>query len=85
MVLFYILNKDDRSKVIFGKKTHFLSKISLYLNTKCRDNLPFRRRSLSYGGTSKRGGFSEELILPYHSSGEMFGNGLQVPLAINMQ
>ena len=27
-------------------------------------SLPFRRRSLSYGGTSQRGGFSEELIYP---------------------
>ena len=41
---------------------HFLSKISLCLATPCRDNLPFRRRSVSYGGTSKRGGFLEELI-----------------------
>ena len=41
---------------------HFLSKISLCPDTKCRDNLPFRRRSVSYGGTSKRGGFLEELI-----------------------
>ena len=29
-------------------------------DTKCRDNLPFRRRFASYGGTSKRGGFLEE-------------------------
>ena len=54
--------------LIFSQKS--LSRLRLYsaaascLNTPCRDNLPLRRRSNSYGGTSKRGGFSEELILP---------------------
>jgi hypothetical protein len=63
---FVPLSRDDSNKVYFRKTPHFLSKISLCLNTPCRDNLPFRRRSNSYGGTSKRAGFSEELILPYH-------------------
>ena len=45
---------------IFSKKSLFrlrlYSAVTSCPDTECRDNLPFRRRSLSYGGTSKRGG-----------------------------
>ena len=67
---FMLLNRDDRSKIIFGTPLIFsqksLFRLRLYYavtsgpDTKCRDNLPFRRRFASYGGTSKRGGFLEE-------------------------
>ena len=53
---------------IFSQKSLFrlrlYSAVTSSFDTRCRDNLSFRRRSVSYGRTSKRGGFLEELILP---------------------
>ena len=37
---FALLSRDNISKVLFGENPHFLSKISLCHDTKCRDNLP---------------------------------------------